>query len=133
MKDFVNKLQKDLTHLQKTLKQEGDDLVKKLRTATEKKNLKATGKQIEKLVEQRLKKFEPQVKRVVNDLRKSAKKAGINVDALEKNVREKLGVKGTKKTAKKKTAAKAKKATVRKRPATKRSAATTTVTEPTIG
>ena len=44
MKDFVIKLQKDLAHLQKTLKQEGDDLVKKLRTATNKKNLKATGK-----------------------------------------------------------------------------------------
>ena len=93
MKDSVIKLQKDLAHLQKTLKQEGDDLDKKLRTATNKKNLKATGRHLEKMVESRLKKFEPQVNRVVADLRKNAKKAGINVDAIEKTVRARLGVK----------------------------------------
>ncbi len=120
MKDFVIKLQKDLAHLQKTLKQEGDDLVKKLRTATNKKNLKATGKHLEKMVEKRLKKFEPQVNRVVSDLRKNAKKAGINVDAIEKNVRARLGVK-TK--GKKKTTAKASKVAVRKAPARKATAA----------
>ena len=127
MKDFVIKLQKDLAHLQKTLKQEGDDLVKKLRTATNKKNLKATGKHLEKMVEKRLKKFEPQVNRVVSDLRKNAKKAGINVDAIEKNVRARLGVK-TK--GKKKTTAKASKVAVRKAPARKAPAAKRTKASP---
>ncbi len=116
MKNFIGKLQQDLAHLQKTLKQEGDDLVKKLRIATNKKNLKATGKHLEKMVESRLKKFEPQVNRVVADLRKNAKKAGINVDAIEKNVRARLGVK-TK--SRKKTASKNGKASVRKAPARK--------------
>lgn len=113
MKDFIGKLQKDLNNLQKTLKTEGDDLVKKLRTMTDKKKLTATGKQIEKMVEQRLKKFQPQVDRVLTDIRKNAKKAGINVDELEKTVRSRLGVK-----SKKRTASKAKrKAPARKRPA----------------
>lgn len=125
MKDFIGKLQKDLAHLQKTLKQEGDDLVKKLRTATNKKNLKATGKHLEKMVESRLKKFEPQVNRVVADLRKNAKKAGINVDAIEKNVRARLGVKSK---PKKKTTSKNGKASVRKAPARKATAARRTKT-----
>lgn len=119
MKDFIGRLQKDLNNLQKTLKTEGDDLVKKLRTMTDKKKLTATGKQIEKMVEQRLKKFQPQVDRVLKDIRNNAKKAGINVDSLEKTVRSKLGVK-----TKKKTATKSKrKAPARKRPA--KSASTT--------
>lgn len=131
MKDFVGKLQKELAHLQKTLKQEGDDLVKKLRTVTNKKSLKATGKQIEKMVEMRLKKFEPQVSRVVSDLRKSAKKAGINVDAIEKTVREKLGVK-TKRKAAGKTTVKSRKAPARTRPTMKRGKATGNAHEPAV-
>lgn len=136
MKDFVGKLQKDLAHLQKTLKQEGDDLVKKLRTATSTKNLRATGKQIEKMVEQRLKKFEPQMNRVLTDLRKNAKKAGLDVDAIEKNVRARLGVKS--KTTRKKPAAKtakasqARKAPARKRPAAKRAKPVSLAHEPSV-
>ncbi len=131
MKDFVGRLQKDLAHLQKTLKQEGDDLVKKLRTATTSKNLKATGRQIEKMVEQRLKKFEPQMNRVLSDLRKNAKKAGLDIDAIEKNVRATLGVKAPAK-AKKKPAAKARKAPARKRPAAKRAQAHSSTHEPSV-
>ncbi|NDE14463.1 hypothetical protein EBZ80_05985 [bacterium] len=131
MKDFVGRLQKDLAHLQKTLKQEGDDLVKKLRTATTSKNLKATGRQIEKMVEQRLKKIEPQMNRVLSDLRKNAKKAGLDLDAIEKNVRARLGVKAPAKS-KKKTTAKARKAPASKRPATKRAQAQTTTHEPSV-
>lgn len=123
MKDFIGKLQKDLTHLQKTLKQEGDDLVKKLKTATSRKNLTATGKQIEKMVETRLKKFEPQMNRVLSDLRKNAKKAGLDMDTIEREVRARLGVKAK---GKKKTTAKARKAPARKRPARKTMAAATT-------
>ena len=126
MKDFVGKLQKELAHLQKTLKQEGDDLVKKLRTVTNKKSLKATGKQIEKMVEMRLKKFEPQVSKVVSDLRKSAKKAGLNVDAIEK-----LGVK-TKRKAAGKTTVKSRKAPARTRPTMKRGKATGNAHEPAV-
>ncbi|MEY4630978.1 MAG: hypothetical protein RIQ81_1098 [Pseudomonadota bacterium] len=123
MKDFIGKLQKDLTHLQKTLKQEGDDLVKKLKTATSRKNLTATGKQIEKMVEARLKKFEPQMNRVLTDLRKNAKKAGLDVDTIERQVRARLGVKGK---TKKKTATKARKAPAKKRPARKTAASAAT-------
>lgn len=131
MKDFVGRLQKDLAHLQKTLKQEGDDLVKKLRTATNTKNLKATGRQLEKMVEQRLKKFEPQMNRVLKDLRTNAKKAGLDIDAIEKNVRARLGVKPAAKP-RKKTTAKARKAPARKRPATKRSPASGTSHVPSV-
>ncbi len=121
MKDFIGKLQKDLGHLQKTLKQEGDDLVKKLKTATSRKNLTATGKQLEKMVEARLKKFEPQMNRVLDDLRKNAKKAGLDVDSIESKVRARLGVKSK---GKKKTASKTRKTAARKRPARKTAAAT---------
>ena len=121
MKDFIGKLQKDLGHLQKTLKQEGDDLVKKLKTATSRKNLTATGKQLEKMVEARLKKFEPQMNRVLDDLRKNAKKAGLDVDSIESKVRASLGVKSK---GKKKTASKTRKTAARKRPARKTAAAT---------
>lgn len=121
MKDFIGKLQKDLGHLQKTLKQEGDDLVKKLKTATSRKNLTATGKQLEKMVEARLKKFEPQMNRVLDDLRKNAKKAGLDVDTIEKQVRARLGVKAK---GKKKTASKTRKTAARKRPARKTASST---------
>jgi hypothetical protein len=87
MKDFINKLQNDLKGLQEAIKKDSDELLKKVKTYATAENLRSAGAEIEKLMEQRLKKFEPTVNKVVEEIRKSASKAGINVDDLETKVR----------------------------------------------
>jgi predicted nucleic acid-binding Zn-ribbon protein len=90
MKDFIAKLQKDLNNLQKTLKKEGDDLVTIVKKTATKENLVTKGKELEKLVNMKLKEFEPQINRFMTDVRKNAKKAGIDIDVLEQQLRSKL-------------------------------------------
>lgn len=87
MKDFVSKLQKDLKGLQDAIKKDSDELLNKVKTYATKDNLMAAGMEVEKLVEQRLRKLEPTINRVVGEIRKNASKAGINVDVLESTVR----------------------------------------------
>ena len=125
MKDFIAKLQKDLNQLQKTIKKEGDDLVKIVKTTATKENLVAKGKEIEILVNKKLKEFEPQITRFMTDVRKNAKKAGIDIDVLEKQFRSKISsTAGKAKTAagKARTAASKAKGAVKKKAPTKTAA-----------
>lgn len=96
MKDFVSRLQKDLAQLQKTIQQESDDLLKKVKTAATKDNIIAKGKEIEKLMETKLKRFEPQLNKFMEDVRKNAKKAGIDIDTIGQQVRSKIKTAGKK-------------------------------------
>ena len=87
MKAFVSKLQKDLNDLQVAIKKDSDELVKRVKSYANKDSIAAAGTELEKVVEERLKKFEPTLNKVVNEIRRNAAKAGINVDELETKVR----------------------------------------------
>ena len=101
MKDFIKKLQKDLKSLEHAIKKDSDELVKKVKTYASKENLAAAGVEIEKVLEKKLKEFEPTINKVVGEIRKNAAKAGINVDTVESKVRSTV----KKATAQVKTAA----------------------------
>jgi adenosylmethionine-8-amino-7-oxononanoate aminotransferase len=87
MKDFIKKLQKDLKSLEHAIKKDSDELVKKMKTYASKENLAAAGVEIERVLEKKLKEFEPTINKVVGEIRKNAAKAGINVDTVESKVR----------------------------------------------
>ena len=87
MKSFVSKLQKDLKGLQDAIKKDSDELLGRVKAYANKENLAAAGAEIEKLVENRLKKLEPTINKVVGEIRKNAEKAGINVEELEAKVK----------------------------------------------
>ena len=87
MKDFVSKLQKDLKGLQDAIKKDSDELLGRVKGFANKENLAAAGAEVERLVEQRIKKLEPTLNKVLGEIRKNAAKAGINVDVLEAKVR----------------------------------------------
>jgi len=133
MKDFIAKLQKDLNNLQKTLKKEGDDLVTIVKKTATKENLVTKGKELEKLVNLKLKEFEPQINRFMTDVRKNAKKAGIDIDVLEKQLRSKLSTTaGKAKTAagKARTAASKAKGAVKKKAPAKKASSRRTPSKP---
>jgi hypothetical protein len=87
MKDFIKKLQKDLKNLETAVKKDSDELLKKVKSYATKENLTAAGVEIEKILEKKLKEFEPTINKVVGEIRKNAAKAGINVDTVESTVR----------------------------------------------
>lgn len=90
VKDFLTKFQKDLNHLQSTIKKESDDLVKKVKLAASKESVEHKRKELEKLVDAKLKKFEPAINKFVHELNVNAKKAGLDLTDLEKKVRSNL-------------------------------------------
>jgi hypothetical protein len=90
VKDFLSKFQKDLDVLQSTIKKEGDDLVKKVKQAANKDSIATKRADLEKLVEGKLKRFEPAINKFVKDLNKNAQKAGVDLTKLEKTVRSNL-------------------------------------------
>lgn len=87
MKDFINKLQKDLKGLQDAIKKDSDELLTKVKTYANKEHIVAATVEVEKLVETRLKKLEPTINKVVGEIRKNASKAGFDVDEIEAKVR----------------------------------------------
>ena len=129
MKDFIKKLQKDLKNLETAVKKDSDELLKKVKSYATKENLTAAGVEIEKILEKKLKDFEPTINKVVGEIRKNAAKAGINVDNVESTVRstvkkaaatvrsaaEKRGFDVDKTMAKVKTAAKSAAETAKKK------------------
>lgn len=90
VKDFLNKFQKDLNALQSSLKKEGDDLIKKVKKVTTKDELDARKRELEKLVEAKLKRMEPAINRFMHELNTNAKKAGVDLTKLESKVRSNL-------------------------------------------
>lgn len=142
VKDFINKFQKDLNTLQTQMKREGDDLVKKVKKAASKTNVEAKRRELERLVEAQMRRFEPKFNSFMKDINANAKKAGIDLSDFEaslrknyKDARAKLSVKKKKTAQKKKTSKKAattkkttakapaKKSTAKKKSTTKKSSA----------
>ncbi len=106
MIDFVAKVQKDLKNLQKTLEKEGEDLIKKLKQLTSQRNIDATKKQVQTLVENKLKKFEPAMRTLYKQVLSNAQKAGIDVKNLEKSLSSAAKTASALKTKVEKTAGK---------------------------
>lgn len=120
MKDFVKKLQKDLNVLKKDLEKESNELLKRVKTLATKENLMKKGKEIEVVVEKQLKRFEPTLNKVLQEVRKNARKAGLDVDKIEKSLRTNLTTaRKTFESAAKKTTSKGKKASPTKKAASK--------------
>ncbi len=129
MKSLISRLQGDLNQLQKTLQKEGNDLIKKVKGASLSKNIEVGRKEVEKLIGTKLKKLEPLYENFLEEIRKNAKKAGIDITKIEKEIkktadvaRKKLNIKETpKKGRKKKVVSKkaaSKKVTAVKKPKT---------------
>ena len=87
MKDFIKKLQKDLKNLESAVKKDSEELIKKVKSYATKENLSAAGVEIERALAKKLKDFEPTINKVVDEIKKNAAKAGINVDSMESRVR----------------------------------------------
>lgn len=87
MKEFINKVQSDLNRLQSTLQKEGDDLIKRVKAATDKKNLDRAYEEVEKQMSAKLKKFEPAMQKFFTAIEKNAARAGIDLSDLETRVR----------------------------------------------
>jgi septal ring factor EnvC (AmiA/AmiB activator) len=120
MNEILNKFQKDLSKLQKTIEAEGEVLLGKLMTAANKatsnKNVVAKRKELEKLVEKQISKLEPAFEKFYKEAKSTASKYGVSIDKIEnieKKVRSKAKTKAKSKTTKadagkvKKTATKA--------------------------
>lgn len=96
MERLLDRLKKDITKLQKTIKKEGDTLVQKIQEIDLKNNFQKKKKQLEKRALKNIKKVEPICQKIVSDITKKAKKAGIDLNKIEKKIKK------VTKTAKKK-------------------------------
>lgn len=91
MNEILNKVQTDLGKLQKTLEREGEILLGKLKEAANKaaanKSVQAKRKEIEKLVEAQIKRFEPALDKFYSELKTTASKYGVDMEKVETKVR----------------------------------------------
>ncbi|MBC7532004.1 MAG: hypothetical protein H7318_10530 [Oligoflexus sp.] len=118
MNEILNKVQKDLSKLQKTIEAEGEILLGKLMSAANKatsnKNVVAKRKEIEKLIEKQVARLEPAFEKFYKEAKATAGKYGVNIEKIEKKVRSKVK---TKAKSTKADAAKVKKTTSKAPPA----------------
>lgn len=109
MKKLIARIQKDISKLQDAVHKEGNDLIEKIKKLDLKSNLDQTKDDLMKLVSAKLKKIEPTYHNFVDEVRKNAKKAGIEIEKFEKNIKAKAkGAKKNLKSLQKKTSPKAK-------------------------
>lgn len=91
MNDILNKVQTDLSKLQKTLEREGEVLVNRIKVVANKaatnKSVVAKKKEFEELVDSQIKKLEPAFDKFYNELKVTAGKYGVNLDKIEKSVK----------------------------------------------
>jgi hypothetical protein len=90
MKDFVSRVQKDIAKLQATIQQEGNDLIEKVKSIDVRSNLEKSQKDLRKLLKAKLKKIEPACTQALAEIRKGAKKAGIDLDGIEQSILKKV-------------------------------------------
>lgn len=86
MKDFVKKVQADLTKLQKTIEKESDQLLAKLKSVGSKKALNKKADEIEKMIEKQIDRFEPAISKFAKDVKTNAAKYGFDLGDIEKKV-----------------------------------------------
>ena len=135
MNHLISRLQKDLVKLQTTIQKEGNDLLEKIKKLDLKDNISGKKKELEKVIDTKLGRIEPVYNKVMVEIRKNAKKAGIDLVKLEKEIKKqakaagkKIKSKKTTKKAKKKTAAGKKTATTAKKKTAKKTKSATKVT-----
>jgi len=90
MNEILNKVQKDLSKLQKTIETEGEILLGKLMSAANKatsnKNVVAKRKELEKLVESQIQKLEPAFEKFYKEVKTTAGKYGVDMEKIESKV-----------------------------------------------
>lgn len=87
MKKLIARLQKDISKLQTVVNKEGNDLLKKIKAMDLKKNVDVTKKELLEVISSKFKKFEPTYNTLMDEIRKNAKKAGIELEKIEKNLK----------------------------------------------
>lgn len=91
MKGLVERMQKEVKSLQKTLEKEGNDLIAKAKKMAgdiaKNKNVAKTTKDLEKLIAVQVKKMEPAFTKFVGEVEKGAEKYGFDLKGMEKKVR----------------------------------------------
>lgn len=87
MKRMISKLQKEIQNIQDTLLKEGNEFLEKLKILELKGNVEAKKNEIEKIFFKKIKKVEPAYHKFINELKHNAKKAGIDIDKLEKELK----------------------------------------------
>lgn len=95
MKKLLAKIQKDISKLQKVVNKEGNDLLDKIKKLDLKTNIENTREELMKVLSGKIKKLEPTYKTFIEEIRKNAKKAGLELEKFEKTLKEKA--KGAKK------------------------------------
>lgn len=120
MKSIISKIQKDISHFQAVVEKEGNDFIKRIKKLDLKTNIDQSKKELIKILNTKLKTLEPTYNSFVDEVYKNAKKAGIDLTKIEKQLKTKAKkvkkqipkVKtAVKKTTKKKTKAKTRKTT----------------------
>ncbi len=109
MKNLVNRVQQELSKLQSTLQKEGQDLLKRFKNLDLVDNFESKKKEIETVIEKNLKKIEPAYKKLLTQVSANAKRAGIDLEKIEKELRKKAKVATKKIELKKRDAKSAKK------------------------
>ena len=131
MKNLVGRLKKDLSRLQETLQKEGDLLIKNLKKTVESSETKEAilekTRDVEKVIEQRLKQFEPAINNFMTGVRSNAQKYGIDVSKFETRITSAAKAAKTKMASRGKKRSEAKSAKIAKK-TKKKSAASTTET-----
>jgi|GEM_PF-1013926 len=150
MKDFLKRvqadlsklqhtLQNDIAKLQKTVEREGNELVKKVKATAKTiaknqnvdkrvKEFEKRAKELESFVNTKIEKLEPALNQFISGVRKNADKYGIDLSNLEKTLKtqlKKASAKAKKTTGKK---ASAKKTTTKSKAKAKPAAVTTSET-----
>ena len=100
MKNLISRIQKDITKLQKAVHKEGNDLLDKIKDIDFKANIDQTKKELLKVLSAKLKKIEPTYNSLVEEVRKNAKKAGVELGKLEKTIKARVATKKKKSKAK---------------------------------
>lgn len=105
MNKLISRIQKDIMKLQKVVHKEGNDLLEKIKELDLKTNIDQKKKELFKVLSAKLKKMEPSYNAFIDEVRKNAKKAGVELEKIEKTIKARVGKK-TKKGGKAKTGGK---------------------------
>ena len=104
MKKLIARIQSDISKLQDSVQKEGNDLLDKIKKIDLKSNIEQTKTELKKVLTAKLKKIEPTYHTFVEELRKNVKKAGIDIDKIEKGIKKKASAMKKKGSAKGKLA-----------------------------
>ena len=79
----MNRLQKDLQKLHKTIAKESEEILKKANSKEFRDNIETTRRELQKVVTHRLEVLEPAYKNCLTHIQKNLAKAGVHIDKLD--------------------------------------------------